>query len=51
MNKITRKREMKPLFYIKQSFYNGVSNFEFFWNELRKRKKKRRYFKKQRGVK
>ncbi len=45
MNKITRKREMKPLFYIKQSFYDGVSNFESFWNGLRKRNKIRRYLK------
>ncbi len=43
MNKITRKKEMKPLFYIKQSFYDGVSNFESFWNGLRKRTKIRRY--------
>ncbi len=45
MNKITRKREMKPLFYIKQSFYGGVSNFESFWNGLRKRNKIRKYLK------
>ena len=36
---------MKPLFFIKQSFHDGVSNFESFWNELRKRNKIRRYLK------
>jgi hypothetical protein len=45
MNKITRKREMKPLFYIKQSSHDEVSNFESFWNGLRKRNKIRRYLK------
>ncbi len=45
MNKITRKREMKPLFYIKQAFYSEASNFESFWNGLKKRNKIRRYLK------
>jgi hypothetical protein len=42
MNKITKKREMKVLFYIKQDFYNGA-NFESSWNKLRKRNKIRKY--------
>jgi len=44
MNKITRKN-VGARFYIKQSFYGSVSNFESFYNGMRKRNKIRRYLK------
>ncbi len=44
MNKITSKN-VGARFYIKQSFYGGVSNFESFYNGMRKRNKIRRYLK------